>query len=166
VSHGKASTICRAVHTAVGCSVTLKCITRRRSWASTTKTNRIWKVAEGNGEEVDRDQVPEVILQKGSPGLRGWPLVARHVFGHCGLRNLDAQLEELAMNPGSAPERIGQTHSTHEGSDLRMEPGPSRAAESALPAPVVFEPLSVPADDRFGLDNHQRSFPASPSAAQ
>jgi len=24
----------------------------------------------------------------------------------------------------------------------------------------------VPADDRFGLDNHQRSFPASPSAAQ
>ena len=43
----EASTICRAVHSAVGCSVTLKCSTRRRSWASTTKTNRIWKVAEG-----------------------------------------------------------------------------------------------------------------------
>ena len=70
------------------------------------------------------------------------------------------------MNSGSAPERIRQAHPTHEGSDLRMEPGPSRAAASTLPAPVVFEPLSVPADDRFGLDNHQRSFPASPSAAQ
>ena len=68
------------------------------------------------------------------------------------------------MNPGSAPERIGQTHSTHKGSDLRMKPGPSRAAASALPAPVVSEPLSVPTDDRFGVDDHQRSFPVAPSA--
>ncbi len=70
------------------------------------------------------------------------------------------------MNSGSTPERIRQAHPTHEGSDLRMEPGPSRAAASTLPAPVVSEPLSVPTDDRFGLDNHQRSFPACPSAAQ
>jgi len=92
--------------------------------------------------------------------------VSRHVFGDRGLRDLDAQLEELAMNPRSAPERIGQAHPAHEGSDLRVERGPSRAVASTLPAPVVFEPLSVPADDRFGLDNHQRSFPATPSAAQ
>lgn len=35
---GNASTICWAVQTDVGCSVTLKCRTRRRSWARTTKT--------------------------------------------------------------------------------------------------------------------------------
>jgi len=69
------------------------------------------------------------------------------------------------MNPRSAPERIRQAHPTHEGSDFRVEAWPSRAA-ATLPAPVVLEPLSVPADDRFGLDNHQRLFPASPSAAQ
>src|SRR5258706_4240638 len=38
VSSGKASMICCAVQAAVGCSVTLKCSTRRRSWASTTNT--------------------------------------------------------------------------------------------------------------------------------
>ena len=70
------------------------------------------------------------------------------------------------MNPRCAPERIGQAHPAHEGSDLRVECGPSRAVASALPVPEVFEPLSVPADDRFGLNNHQRSFPACPSAAQ
>ena len=70
------------------------------------------------------------------------------------------------MNPRCAPERIGQAHPAHEGSDLRVECGPSRAVASALPVPEVFEPLSVPADDRFGLDNHQRLFPATPSAAQ
>ena len=38
-SHGNASRICCAVHSSVGCSVTLKCTTRRRSWERTTKTN-------------------------------------------------------------------------------------------------------------------------------
>src|SRR5947208_12613713 len=37
---GKASTICWAVQWAVGCSVTLKWTTRRRWWASTTRTKR------------------------------------------------------------------------------------------------------------------------------
>src|SRR5437899_1311197 len=40
-------TSCRAVHPAVGCSVTLKCTSRRRSWLSTTSTNRTRKVAVG-----------------------------------------------------------------------------------------------------------------------
>jgi len=38
-SHGNASRTCCAVHPSVGCSVTLKCTTRRRSWERTTKTN-------------------------------------------------------------------------------------------------------------------------------
>ena len=41
VSHGKASRICWAVHSAVGCAVTAKCTIRRRSCASTRNTYRI-----------------------------------------------------------------------------------------------------------------------------
>src|SRR5215831_8576894 len=37
-SQGYASTICWAVHTAVGCSMMLKCTTRLRSWARITST--------------------------------------------------------------------------------------------------------------------------------
>jgi hypothetical protein len=44
---GNAATICCAVQTAVGCSVTLKWTTRRRWWASTTRTNRTRKRAVG-----------------------------------------------------------------------------------------------------------------------
>src|SRR3989475_12254929 len=42
-----ASSSWRAVHSAVGCSVTLKCTSRRRLWVSTTSTNRTRKVAVG-----------------------------------------------------------------------------------------------------------------------
>ena len=48
------------------------------------------------------------------------------------------------MNPRCAPERIRAAHPAQEGPDLRVEPWPARAAASALPVPVVPEPLSVP----------------------
>ena len=35
----------------------------------------------GDGEEVDRDQILEMIVQKRAPGLRGWPTRSRHVLG-------------------------------------------------------------------------------------
>ncbi len=70
------------------------------------------------------------------------------------------------MNPRCAPERIRAAHPAQEGPDLRVEPWPARAAASALPVPVVLEPLSVPANDRFGLNDHQRSSPVAPSAPQ
>jgi len=44
-SHGNASTICRAVHFAVGFSVTLKCTTRRLSCIRTINTYKTRKVA-------------------------------------------------------------------------------------------------------------------------
>src|SRR3989441_6106199 len=47
---------CRAVHSAVGCSVTLKCTSRRRRWLSTTSTKRTRKVAVGTVKKSDRPQ--------------------------------------------------------------------------------------------------------------
>src|SRR6516165_37033 len=47
VSFGKASTICWAVHSAVGCSVTFKGTTRRRWWASTTRTKNTRRLTVG-----------------------------------------------------------------------------------------------------------------------
>src|SRR5436190_195271 len=46
-SSAHASSSWRAVHSPVGCSVTLKCTSRRRLWVSTTSTNRTRKVAVG-----------------------------------------------------------------------------------------------------------------------
>ena len=46
-SHGNASRICCAVHSSRGRSVTLKCITRRRSCDKAMKTNSMRQVAVG-----------------------------------------------------------------------------------------------------------------------
>src|SRR5437870_11842042 len=46
-SSAHASSSWRAVHSAVGCSVTLKCTSRRRLWVRTTSTTRTRKVAVG-----------------------------------------------------------------------------------------------------------------------
>src|SRR5437660_12536658 len=46
-SQGNDFRICCMVHSSVGCSVTPKCTTRRRSCDSTTKTNRTRNVAVG-----------------------------------------------------------------------------------------------------------------------
>ena len=70
------------------------------------------------------------------------------------------------MNPRCAPERIRQTHSTNEGSELWIDRGPATATASAPPAPVEPEPLSVPADDGLRLDDDEHLFPAAPSAAE
>ena len=33
-----------------------------------------------------------------------------HIFGNRGLPNVDAELEEFSMNPGSASQRVGEAH--------------------------------------------------------
>ena len=48
-----------------------------------------------------------VALTTPLPAL-GWrPSAPCHVFGDGGLTNVDAELEKFAMDPGSAPERVG-----------------------------------------------------------
>ena len=64
--------ICCAVHSAVGCAVTLKCTIRRRSWAWTTNTKENPICSRGNHEEVDGRDLGEMIVQKSAPGLRRW----------------------------------------------------------------------------------------------
>ena len=51
-----------------------------------------------------------MIVQERLPAL-GWrPSAPCHVFGDGGLANIDAELEKFAMDPGSAPESIGEAH--------------------------------------------------------
>src|SRR5712691_258173 len=59
VSSGKASMTCCAVHSAVGCSVTLKWTIRRRWCASSTKTNRTRPVPRQTNQPFSR---PELIV--------------------------------------------------------------------------------------------------------
>jgi hypothetical protein len=53
----------------------------------------------GHDEDVHGDQAPEVVVEKGAPRLRGWPSMVDRVLGDRGLRDLDAQLLQLPVNP-------------------------------------------------------------------
>ncbi len=55
-------------------------------------------------EEVDGDEVGEVVLKEGSPGLRGRLPTAGHETGNGALRDAEPKLEQLAMDAGCAPE--------------------------------------------------------------
>jgi hypothetical protein len=61
-------------------------------------------------EEVYGDQVLGVIVEKGSPRLRGRFAVPDHVFGDRGLRHLDTKFQEFAMNVRNSPAGVGEAH--------------------------------------------------------
>jgi hypothetical protein len=61
------------------------------------------QVSGGDGEEVDRDQVPDVIGEKRSPGLRRRCAMLGDQPGDGTLGHFDSKLEELAMDSGRAP---------------------------------------------------------------
>jgi hypothetical protein len=70
------------------------------------------------------------------------------------LTNVDADLEEFSMNPGSTPQRIGQAHFTDRPADFELHLR-SAAATSRLPSPEQAKPSVMPTDNRLRLHDHQ-----------
>ena len=63
-----------------------------------------------------------MIAKEGLPGLQ-WPILpAHHVVRNRGLGDIDAELEQLAMDLWSAPQRILKTHSSDQVAHLFADP--------------------------------------------
>ena len=67
-----------------------------------------------DGEEIHRAQCRDVIREEGSPCLRGRATRPPHNPGDGSLRDLNAQLAQLAVDARSAPERIRGRDLHHE----------------------------------------------------
>ena len=106
-------------------------------------------------EEIHRGDAVGMIAQEGLPALRRRSPPPRHIFRHARLPDIDAELEELAMDSRRTPEWVGQAHLVDQPPDPRRHLWPP-AARSRLPAPVGFESRAVPTDHRIGLDDRQR----------
>ena len=94
----------------------------------------------GHGEEVDGDEIFQMIIEECPPTRTGWFPVAGHVLGNRRLGQVNAELEQLAVNPGSAPQRVGPRHPANQISDLGVNHR-STTLVSALPGPVV--PIAI-----------------------
>jgi hypothetical protein len=80
----------------------------------------------GRDQEINRRNPLHMIAKESLPRLQ-WPIRSgHHVDRNRGLGDLDAELEQLAMDLGSAPQRVLKTHSSDEVAyllaDLRSTP--------------------------------------------
>src|SRR6267378_1312525 len=82
-----------------------------------------------NGEEVDRDEVADMVGEEGSPGLRRGRAALREQAGDGALGDVDAELQEFAVNSRRTPERVRCGHFPDEGDDLGVD---VRAAPGGL----------------------------------
>jgi hypothetical protein len=80
--------------------------------------------------------------------------VSCHIFRDRGLTHIDAELEQFAMDPGCAPNRVGEAHVADQLADFEWH-FRSAAASARLPSPEQAKPGPMPVDNRLRLDDHQ-----------
>jgi len=118
-------------------------------------------------EEVDRGQRAEVVVEERAPILRRWfAWPRRHEAGHASLADVNAELEQFAVDFGCAPERIGFGYLADELPDFCRDAALDWATRARLPLPEQAEPGPVPADHGVWLDNDKHVRPARPEARQ
>jgi hypothetical protein len=114
--------------------------------AENKKREQLLKGNRRNHKEINRRNPLHMIAKEGLPRLQ-WP--RHHVDRNRGLGDLDAELEQLAMDLGSAPQRVLKTHSSdqiaHLFADLWSAPERTR-----LPSPVGGKAHSMPTHNSLG----------------
>src|ERR1700738_4511463 len=105
-------------------------------------------------EHIHRSDPISVIAEECPPALGRRVSSPDHVLGHAGLSDIDAELEQLSMDPRRSPQRIGNTHLADKLADL-LPYGWSASTAPRLPAPVRSEPGTVPFYDSLWLHNRQ-----------
>src|SRR5882724_6414932 len=86
-----------------------------------------------------------MIAQERPPALGRRTSSPRHVLRNRGLPNIDAELEEFAMDPRRTPERVCDAHVANELAYLQWLFRPP-TAWSRFPTPVGSEPRTMPTD--------------------
>lgn len=120
----------------------------------------------GHREEVYRNQRRETIPQECPPRLR-WRFSAfDHILGDASLANVDAKLEQFAVNAWRSPERVFSAQGQDEFPDCSGDGWAVCFAATNLPVPEQAEGMAMPADNGGGLDDGQSCLPMVPNRAQ
>src|SRR5438093_13437195 len=95
-----------------------------------------------------------MIAQKGLPALRRGLSSPGHVFGHRGLPDIDAKLEQFAVDPRCSPQRIGNAHAPDQLAQVRVDLWPA-TERAGFPAPVTTEPSPMPTHHGLRSENRR-----------
>src|SRR5262249_24028951 len=80
--------------------------------------------------------------------------VSRHILANRSLTHINGEFEELAMDPGSAPQRVGEAHVADQLADFDRYFWPANS-RPRLPSPEQAETSAMPADDHLWSDDHE-----------
>jgi hypothetical protein len=93
-------------------------------------------------------------MQKGAPSLAWWSTPLDHVLGYARLRDLKPQLQQFAMDAGSAPKRVLDAHRPNQHPQLCLDWWPP-SQRPRLPPPVVAKARPMPTHQRLGTDDRE-----------
>jgi hypothetical protein len=112
-------------------------------------------------EHIDRGDASGLIAQEAAPSRRRPTSSSHHVLGDGGLADLEAELEQFAVDTRRSPERVGGVHLPNQIPNLAIHRRPSR---SRAPAPKQAKTLTMPLDNGGRLDQHHRVQTARPQS--
>jgi len=95
-----------------------------------------------------------MVAKKRLPSLARRSPPPSHVLGNRRLPDLDAKLEEFAVDSWSAPERVGDADVPDQLPNVQRHLR-TTATRSRLPSPIQAKTCAVPTDNGFGSDNCQ-----------
>jgi len=119
-----------------------------------------------NRKEVHRNDGLHVIFKEGPPSLRWRFAVADHVIAHARFAEGNATLEQFAVNPRCAPERVLAAHRAYQGSEVHWDRWSSRVSPSNFACPEQAKALAMPADHRRRLHRGGTRWPILPDRRQ
>src|SRR5437879_2334405 len=126
------------------------------------------KSSSGGGrcrEDSQPNEIRGVVLQECPPCVRRRPPRPGYVLRHRRLRDRQAELQQLAVDPRRTPQRIRAAHLPYQIPQVPPNCWPTPSA-STLPCPVPSKSLPVPANHRLRPHHLQRMPPARPHPRQ
>src|SRR5439155_23349611 len=108
----------------------------------------------------------EVGLRGGGQVLGGWRWATRHEPGNGAPRDVEPELEYLAVNAWRTPDRIRERNGAHEVRKLRADLRSTHSPAAGLPAPESAEALPVPANHGLGANEVERLAPPRPPVGE
>jgi len=120
----------------------------------------------GHREEIDGDEVPDVVGEERAPCLGRWSAPLREQPRDGALGNVNAELQQLPVDSGSTPERIGRGHTGDQRLDLGVDGRAAPGGPGGELAPVLAEAAALPAQDGGGRHDDQGLLPPGPDVGE
>src|SRR5271157_725573 len=107
-------------------------------------------------EQVHGCDLRRMVAQKRAPALPARIAFPGHILGDGRLSYLEAELEQLTMDPRRTPKNVLNAHAPDQRSQTHIDLRPASHA-ACFPAPIAAETGSMPAHNSFRSD--QRNSP-------